>query len=1500
MKHYFQLFLSNSAIVFLVSCSSSGGGGTSSDEANVIIVLSITDAPQINAANELDYSANGTCPENDATLNVRIGEVPDFSLTCLNSRWEVENFDTSSIPEGPVVVTIAIPLPGSALGGGSAEQEQEIVRIEIVKDITAPVIGLSSLDTLNPPISLENREDYLLHGECDELDQVIKIIAGNVSATANCDGSTWSASLNLSLLTEDRIQVVIDSQDTVGNPAQASLEILQDIIPPTITLVSSMINSLNMDDYTLSGTCSEPGLPVLVFFAGGSGEQTDCDNNGNWSLAPTLSGVNDDDQLAIRVEHRDTVRNLGFDEANVIKDITLPTLSVTNDANSFVNNANQGAYPLAGTCSEEGQQVTVTGQVDDPASPYTPLCQQGNWSIELGLAGYSEGELEFTISQSDVNQNQRTLSHLIQKDTILPTLQFDGNLPSINSANSTRYRVRGTCVEEGTVSVGLNDGTNPSISLSATCNELGTWATEETDLQNDLGEKVNITVTASMTDIAGNVGTSIETTIYKDTLSRAIAIDLPTPINSANEESYLVSGTCSDHPGQITVLVQGQSPDIHPSCTNGRWSTFVDMSLVADNSRIEILARFGTGEELEEVPETTFKDTVLPVLTVSEPILPINRTNQLAYTLGGTCDEANKQVSVTIGGTIGPLQADCDGSTWSLPNLDLRPLGDAAIISVDIAVDLRDNADNRAILQLVTLERDIVDPVVAITSALTINNNRLNSYQIEGTCSEANGVVSVNVAGLGADREAVCTAGNDWALPLTAEDINSIGDTDALLIGVTHDDSVGNRGSDSISIIKDTMNPTLAVTTDLNIFINVDNQGAYSLMGTCSNEGQIIQFNLGEQNLGSTNCTGLAWEISTLNLTSAGEGSVDVVITHYDANENSIEVTHSLNKDITLPTMDIATPDSISSANHAAYELRGTCSEDDGSILVTVGTVTPVQRTIICQNQVWETGAFSVESVEDDEELSIVAVITDVADNEGVPVQVAVQKNTAPRAVAIDSPGAINIENDHHYTVSGTCSSHGGIVTVSVAGVNPDTRPECLSQVWTTFVNMEDILDSDVIAITARYGDESELAEDSAETVKDTERPVVSFSDSLSNINRLNQSNFLFSGQCSEDGSLVILAIRDMPAVEVMCSTGAWEVTLSVESLTVDTVMLTANLNDAADNSAVSATSTIERDVVDPEIMVTSAPPINILTTGYVLEGTCSEVSGRIRITLGGLNSEETSCADGNTWTLSPSLTGLTDGDAIPLSVEHWDVAGNKGTQTTTMIRDTSAPVLSVTSIETVVNDANEGTFPLGGTCSEEGQEVNVLLGGMATLRTSDCTNLVWSVELNLSAPGDGPVELVIRQEDSNQNIGQIDHILTKDGTIPTVQFASDLPSIDGANKESYQIRGTCSEEGTVTVSVSVTPSSPTLTVTTSCESQVWMTEGLSFATIADGEITFKVSMVDNADNASSQVVTTVQKDTTVRAIAINDPNPINIDNRGTYPVTGNCGQHHQGDELHQ
>lgn len=1442
--------VSDGASVAITANHSDLAGNNATQSSTTVVkdtaipTVAITSSPTINNTNKASYTVSGTCSENTRIVTVDVGGISG-TATCSGSAWS-RIFNVTSLSDNS---SVSITADHQDAVGNNANQ----ATASVLKDTVIPTVSI----LFSPVINNANRAAYTSSGACSENGRTVTVSVGGVSSSPTCSVNSWSTTVNVTGVADSAsVSITANHSDLAGNAAaQASTTVVKDTANPTVAITSSpIINNTNKAAYTVSGTCSENTRTVTVSVGGVSGNPTCA--SGSWTSTLDVTLVADNASVAITADHSDASGNNATQATTtVLKDTAIPTVAITSSP--IINNTNRGAYTLSGTCSENGRSVAVSvaGAVSG-----NPNCSANTWSTTLNVTSVADNaSVSITANHTDSAGNAATqATTTVLKDTVVPTVAITV-FPNINAGNASAYTVSGTC-SENTRTVAVSVG---GITGSPTCSA-GSWSS--TLNVSGLADSPSVSITANHSDAAGNNATQASRTVQKATGLPTVAITSSPAINNTNKSVYPVSGTCSENTRLVSINVGGVTAT--PTCSSNAWSTTLDVSGLADAGTVSITADHddSVGNNANQATASVLKDTVIPTVSITSAPA-INNTNKSVYPVSGACSENTRSVTVNVGVLSGT--ATCSALSWST-TINVTSLADNA--SVSVTANHTDAALNAATTASTTVLKDTVIPTVAITASPAINSSNAAAYTLSGTCSENARSVSVSVGGVTASP--TCSA-SAWSTTL---DVTGIADSATVNVTANHSDLAGNNANQaSATVVKDTAIPTVAITSAP--AINNTNKSAYTVSGTCSENGRSVSVNVGGIS-GAPNCTGLTWS-STLNVTAVAD-SASVVITanHTDAAGNAaVQASTTVVKDTVIPTVAITTPVAINNANETSYPISGTCSENTRTVSVVVGGVS---GTPVCSAGSWSTN-LDVSGVGDGGSIAITANHSDAVGNNAVQASSTTTKDTTSPTVAITSAPAINNTNKAAYPVSGTCSENTRTVNVLVGGVA--ASPVCSALAWSASVDASGLSDGGSISITANHTDAAGNSATQASTtvLKDTVIPTVAIT-SAPTINNSNRTAYTVSGTCSENTRTVNINVGSASS-SATCTALSWSSTFSVTTVSDSpTVSVTAQHTDAAGNAAVIASTTVLKDTSNPTVAITSSPVINLANhAAYAVSGTCSENTLIVTVNVGGVSGTPT-CTTG-TWSTTLDVSGVADSASVAITANHTDAAGNNATQaSTTVVKDTAIPTVAITS-STAINNTNKAAYPVSGTCSENGRTVGVDVGGRTANPT--CTSLAWSTILNMTSVADaGAVTATATHIDVAGNAATpASTTFLKDTVIPTVAITS-APLINNANKAAYAVSGTCSENTRqVNITVGAVAGAPT------CTASTWSIT-LDVTSVSDSaSVSVTANHSDLAGNNATQAATTVVKDTSNPTVAITSSPVINNTNKASYTVSGTCSE---------
>lgn len=456
--------------------------------------------PNINAANQAAVQVAGTC-------TVGAGSVV---ITTSPAGTPPVNQSLSCSSTGTYSTTVNASATGANLPDGSvtftATQDSQNANTTVSKDtdVATPVVSVNPPPTINSG----NASAYgsTISGTCtDGAGTVTVTIGGLPAANVPCVAGTWAVGTNVDVSSLPDGLVLINATQGSGNGSAIATK---DTVPPTVTITTApAINAANAATYTVSGSCSENGVPVAVTIGGISVPGVTC-TAGQWTASQDVSGLSGN-SVTITAAQTDAAGNSTTPPATRVVPMDLIPPVVTIETPAAIDASNHASYGVSGTCTAGDGEVRVTvGTLVTTA----PCSGAGTWTVAgLNVASLPQGSVTITASQTDAAGNVGQATATADKsteatnDTTPPTVTV--NAPTITTDNQGNYVVSGTCTAgDGVVTVVIG-----SITVTATCNDDGSWATLPTDVSGLPAGPT--TVTASQTDAAGNVGSAqVETT----------------------------------------------------------------------------------------------------------------------------------------------------------------------------------------------------------------------------------------------------------------------------------------------------------------------------------------------------------------------------------------------------------------------------------------------------------------------------------------------------------------------------------------------------------------------------------------------------------------------------------------------------------------------------------------------------------------------------------------------------------------------------------------------------------------------------------------------------------------------------------------------------------------------------------------------------------------------------------------------------------------------------
>ncbi len=1275
----------------------------------------------INASDMKAVLVSGTC--NDPAAKIQI---LDKVISCDGGKFAT-NLDLSASREGALNLVAAI----RDRAGNSQTSS-----LDLMKDITAPAIAFTH-PAPKSFINISNMNSLSVEGTCNDSTAKIKIF----DQAINCDGETFAINLNLNAVDEGMLDLVATIEDKAGNSSVSSLNLIKDTTAPVIAFTNpsadSFINAKNARVVSVSGTCNDPKAKIQVL-----NQVINCDGE----TFTTNLDLNEADEgtLNLVATIKDQASNSATTSLALMKDTTVPLIAFTTPlANSFVNSMNMEAISVSGTCSDSTAKIQIFDEVIN--------CDGETFTTNLDLSTADEGALNLVATIEDKAGNSGSASLALTKDTIIPRIAFahpqTGSF--INNANMSAVAVSGTC----------SDSTAKIQIFDEVINCDGETFTTNLDLS--AADEGALDLVANIKDGAGNTATA-SLNLVKDSIAPDIAFVLPLAndfVSSANVRAITVSGTCSDSTAKIQIFNEVIN------CDGETFTTNLDLS-AADEGALNLVAKIeDKAGNSQNASLNLIKDTLAPTIAFTRPAVKsfVSNANAKSFAVSGTCNDSAAKIQIF------DQMINCDGEAFAT-NLDLSSLSEGVL---DVVAMIKDTAGNTQTSSL-NLIKDTLAPTIGFSGPVAhsfISSSDMDSVNISGNCNDREAKILIFNKVINCDGVSFSTN-----LDLSSQQEG------AFQLVATIEDKAGNSATSSLSLVKDTVSPSMTFSAALaNGFVNSANANGFPISGSCDDSAAKIQI-LDKM----INCNDGTFA-TNLDLNSYAEGELDLVARIEDSAGNSATSSLGLIKDTIAPSMAFANPSAnsfINNSNANAFAVSGSCDDREANIHI-------FDQVINCDGVSFNAN-LDLNSYQEGT-LDLVAKIEDKAGNSTTSSLGLIKDSVSPSMTfsASLANSFVNSANTNAFAVTGTCDDSTANIQILDKVINCDGKSFSANFDLNSY--REGTLDL-VAKIEDKAGNSTAS---SLRLVKDTISPSMNFSASLVNgfVNNSNANAFAIFGTCNDSTANIQILDR-----VISCNGESFSANFDLNSHQEGTLDLTANIEDRAGNSATSSLVLV-KDTTLPIITFTH-PAIDSFVNStnlraVTVSGTCNEENGNIqllddgRILLG-----QTTCQKSK-FSLAPDFSLSVEGD-LNLIATIEDTAKNTGQTTLQLNKDTVVPVVSIeTPIDkSFINVSNVKAFEISGHCDDKNSDIQFLMGEKI-LGNTKCDGSKFTAILDLTTIPEGALSLLAKIEDSAGNSRSASLSLTRDTIAPEIAITDPINEsfINASSAKTASISGTCSEK---------------------------------------------------------------------------------------------------------
>ncbi|EPP1354324.1 Ig-like domain-containing protein [Enterobacter hormaechei] len=1527
----------------LNATATNGVGNSVSSSANLLVdtalpTVTINTVAGDNVINAAEVAAgqtlSGTVANAEAgnTVTVTIGGHSYTATVQNNLSWSVNvpSDVLTALGNGSLSVTATVTNGHGNTGTGERE---------IAIDANLPGLRVNTVAGDDVVNTIEHAQNLIVSGSSDGLAPgtalTVTVNGKDYAATVLADG-TWSAAIpstDVSAWPEGTVKISVTGDSVAGNPITISHDVTVDLATVAISInalaTDDVINAAEKGaDLVLSGVTTnvEAGQTVTISLNGRI-YTTTVDDSGNWTYtvpSADLAGLKDGD-ASVQVSVTNVNGNSASAGREYSVDATAPSVTINTIATDDILNATEAQSDLAisGTSTAEaGQTLTVSLNGKDYT---TTVSANGSWTLNVpaaDLAGLTDGSVTVTASVSDKAGNPASVDHTLTVDVTVPavTIHTVAGDDVINVAEHNQAQI----ISGSATGAAAGDTVTVTIggqSYTTVLDAAGNWSVGvPANVISGLSDG-SVTVTASVTDAAGNTGSGTHN-VTVDTGLPSVSFNAISDDNVLNAvekgQDLSVNGTSANlaEGTVVTVTLNGKNYSA-TTAADGTWSLTVpaaDLSGLGEASyTLSATATNGVGNSISTTANLLV-DTALPTVTINT-VAGDNVINAAEVAAGQTITgkvanaDIGNTVTVNIGGNTYTATVQSD-LTWSVnvPESVLTALGNG---DLTVSATVTNDHGNTG-----TGERDItidaslpglrVDTVAGddVINSIEHGQNLIVTGSSDGLAAGTTLTVTVN----GKTYAASVLADGTWSAAIPAADVGALA-AGTVTVTVAGQSAAGNPVTISHDVTVDLAAVAIsidAIATD--DVINAAEKGAdLVLSGSTSNveENQTVTVTFGGKTYTAKVDADGNWTATVPSSDLAGlkDGDASVQVSVTNVNGNSASAGREYSVDATAPTVTIDTVagDNVINGSEAAagVAISGTTTAEVGQT-VTVNLGGNSYTAQVQQGGVWSINVPAADlSTLADNGYTVQVSVSDAAGNPGSAGK-AITLDTTPPTVSFNvvaGDDVINsVEHGQAQVISGTATGASvGDKLVITIGSNQYTTTVDASGKWSVGVPASDIsaLTDGTVTLSATITDSAGNSSTQTHDVVVNTASVALTVNTLSGDDVINAAeagaSLVINGSSAQfaNGTQVTISLNGKSYTATIQSDGSW--TTTVPAADVGTLadgasyQVSVSAQDSAGNSA-SATHTISVDTTAPVISVNTLSGDDVLNAAeaqqpLTVHGSSSAEAGQtVTVTLGGKTYTALVANDG-TWTLdvpAADLANLSEG-ALTVTASVNDKAGNNGQTTHTLTVDTVAPAVTISTVadDDIVNNAEQlaGQTISGTTTAEQGQTVTVSFNGHSYQATV-AANGSWSVFVpgrDFLGLSDGDYTITATVSDKAGNPGSATHDVTLNGDVPTIAintFAQDDIVNAAEHGTPLVISGTT--DAPTGQTVTITLNGKTYTATVQNDGTWSYTVGSADVTaLADGGSYVINAQVSNAIGNSASDNHTVTVDLTAPSMGI-------------------------------
>ncbi|WP_446661857.1 Ig-like domain-containing protein [Enterobacter hormaechei] len=1082
--------------------------------------------------------------------------------------------------------------------------------------------------------------------------------------------------------------------------------------------------------------------------------------------------------------------------------------------------------------AEKGADVTLSGQTQGVEAGQTVVVkfadqtftaqvqQDGSWHLTVpasAMETLNDGRAQVSVSVTNVNGNSADASRVVIVDTQPPAITLD-NLTDdniINAAEAQQDLVLSgsTTAETGqTVTVTLN-----GKSYQTTVQADGRWQLNVPAADVGALTDGNVTVTATVSDVAGNSSSADRVGLVDATVPQVTINDFVTDTNTVNQlahaQAQILSGSVTGAAAGDLVTITINNVDYTTVVdAAGNWSLGLPASVIqglTDGTwtiNVSVTDRSGnTGSSSVDVVVNTVTPVIgINTLAADDVINAAEKGEDLL--LSGTSNQPEgTTITVNLNGINYSATTDASGN-WSVtvPASAVSALGEA---NYTVTASVTDNVGNSA-----AATHDVL--VDSSLPVVTLNNfagdNIVNAAEVAagqtltGKVSNAASGDTVTIILGGQTYTATVQDDLTWSLPLTQSQLTALGNGD-LTVSASVTNAHGNTGSSSLDVTIDAELPGLRIDTVagddvINIIEHAQN---LVISGTSTDlaAGSTVTVSINGKSYSASVLADGTWQaaVPAADVSRWADGSLTISASAQDTSGNPVNIGTVVDVDLAPVAISInnVTDDNVLNAAEKGQDLvlSGSSSNVEAGQTVTIIFAGKTWTTTVDSNGDWTCTVPAADlSGLKDGDASVQVSVTNVNGNAASSSQ-AFSVATAAPAVTINTISGDNMLNAaeaaQDLTLSGTSTAEAGqTVTVAFNG-NQYTAQVQANGSWTLDVpaaDMAGIADGSA-AVTVTVSDKAgNPASAGASVLVDTTVPQITFDivagDDIVNIAEHGQA-LIVTGKVTgaQAGDVITLTLNGKDYTAMLDVAGSWSVGVpaaDVGALANGDQTISATVTDKAGNST-SVTHAFDVSLTAPVIAINTLAVDDVINAtekgqDLLISGTSNQPDGtRITVTLNGISYAATTDASGNWSVTVPAANVSALGEAsYSVTASVTDTAGNSANTSHSVLVDSALPQVTINAVATddVINAAEVASGQtLSGKVSgaASGDTVTISVGGN-TYTTTVQDDLSWSVNVAsdvLTAIGNGDLTVSASVTNGHGNTGSGERDITIDANLP-------------------------------------------------------------------------------------------------------------------------------------